>query len=110
MTHLINCCKVIERAVVLSYQHLKKMLGCTRVQSVSLVAGALTTDVRVRFQASRFGVCGEQSGSGRGLSPSTSVFPCYHFAGGPCTFTYRRRCVVFAVHTAVKQHRSQVQP
>jgi hypothetical protein len=64
-------CKVTEHAAVLSYQYLKQMQGCTRVEAAS--CRPFTTEVRDRFQASRFCVCGEQSGPKRG-------FTCSHIA------------------------------
>jgi len=50
----------------------------------------LTTEVRVRCQASPCGICGEQIGPGTGLSLSASVFVCrYHSIYSVYLFVYQ---------------------
>jgi hypothetical protein len=44
----------------------------------------LTAEARVRSLVGPCGICGRQSGTGTGLSLSTSVFPCqFHSTGAP---------------------------
>jgi hypothetical protein len=44
----------------------------------------LTADARVRVRVDPYGICGGQSGTGAGSSPSSSVSPCqYHSTIAP---------------------------
>jgi hypothetical protein len=44
----------------------------------------LSADARIRSRVSPCGICGGQSGTGTGFSPSTSIFPCqFHSTGAP---------------------------
>jgi hypothetical protein len=43
-----------------------------------------TPEARVQSRVSPCGICDEQTGTGTGISPSTSVFPCqFHSTGAP---------------------------
>jgi hypothetical protein len=39
---------------------------------------SLTAEARARFRVDPCGICGGQSGTGTGFSPSSSVFPCQY--------------------------------
>jgi hypothetical protein len=57
-------------------------LGRAMVQVVS--RRPTTAEAWVRSPVSPCGICGGQSGTGTGFSPSTSVFPCqFHSTGAP---------------------------
>jgi hypothetical protein len=44
----------------------------------------LTAEARIRSRVSPCGICGGQSGTCTGFSPSTSAFPCqFHSTGAP---------------------------
>jgi hypothetical protein len=56
--------------------------GRSTAQAVS--RRPLTAEARVLSRASPCGICGGQSGTMTGFSPSTSVFPChFHSTGAP---------------------------
>jgi hypothetical protein len=54
--------------------------GCVMAQAVS--SWPLTAEARVRSRVGPCGICGEQSGTGTGFSPSTSIFPCQFLSTG----------------------------
>jgi hypothetical protein len=55
-------------------------MGRAMAQAVS--RRPLTAEARFRSRVSACGICGVQSGTGTGSSPSTSVFPCqFHSTG-----------------------------
>jgi hypothetical protein len=49
--------------------------ACAIVQAVS--GRPVTTEAWLQLQANQYGICGIQSGTGTGFSPSTSVVPSY---------------------------------
>ena len=57
-------------------------LGHGRAMAQAVSRRPPTAEARVRSRSSPCGICGEQSGTGTGFSPSTSVFPCqFHSTG-----------------------------
>jgi hypothetical protein len=53
-----------------------------RVMAQAVSRRPLTAEARFRSRVSPCGICGGQSVTGTGFSPSTSVFPCqFHFTG-----------------------------
>jgi hypothetical protein len=61
---------------------LRTTLGRAMAQAVS--RRPRTAEARVRSRVSACGICGGQSGTGTGFSPSSSVFPCpFHSTGAP---------------------------
>jgi hypothetical protein len=56
------------------HNKLHKLWGRAMAQAVS--RRPPTVEARARSRVSPYGICGGQSGTGTGFSPSTSVFPC----------------------------------
>jgi hypothetical protein len=55
-----------------------------------------TAEARFRSRVSICGVCGGQSGTGTGFSPSTPVFPCqFHSTGAPLHGKVKKKLIIF---------------
>jgi len=48
--------------------------------ALTVSPGPLTTDSEVHTQASLYGICGGQSGTGPGFSLSVLIFPCQYYS------------------------------
>jgi hypothetical protein len=57
-----------------------KLRTSGRVMDQAVSRRSTTAEARVRPHISPFWICGGQSGSGTGFSPSTSVFPCQFYS------------------------------
>jgi hypothetical protein len=56
----------------------------------------LTAEARDRSRFSLCGICGGQSGTGTGFSPSTSVLPCqFHSTGTPLQGKTEKKLIIF---------------
>jgi hypothetical protein len=79
-----NSLSSISRSLIYSPVLYKITLHGLEWRMVQLKGRAIAQEVRVRYRVILCGICGGQSGTGRGFSPSTSVFPCqFHSTGAP---------------------------
>jgi hypothetical protein len=56
--------------------YVTSLLG--RAMAEVVIRRPLTAEARVRARVNPCGICGGQSGTGTGFSPSSSVFPCQY--------------------------------
>jgi hypothetical protein len=79
------------------------ILGRAMAQAVSRPPS--TAEDRVRSQVSPRGICGGQSGTGTGFSPSSSVFPCqFHSTSAPLLGKGQKIIIIFIIGLHNKPH------
>jgi hypothetical protein len=72
-----------------SEKHLPSITSVNNVMAQALSRRPLSTKTRARSQASPCGICGGQSGTRAGFSPSILVFPCqYHSTNNSYLFIH----------------------
>jgi hypothetical protein len=62
----------------------------------------LLAEARVRSRVSPCGICGRQSGTGTGFSPSTLVFPCQFHSTGALLHGKRKKLPIFITGLQIK--------
>ena len=67
-----------ERFDSTALQQKRFLLSNSNAMVQAVRCWSLTVEASVRFQTSPSGICGGQSGTKTGFSPSTLVFPCYY--------------------------------
>jgi hypothetical protein len=74
-------------------RYYKSLWGRAMARTVS--RRPFTAEDRVRSHVSPCGICGGQSGTGTGFSPSTSVFSCQFHSIGPPLQGKKKKLIIF---------------
>jgi hypothetical protein len=73
-----------------------KIRSYGRAMAQAISRRLLTAEAQVRSRFRVCGICGGQSGTGTGFSPSTSVFPCqFHSTGAH--YMEKRKKIIFII-------------
>jgi hypothetical protein len=92
----------MTQETLLAHRMHSKAMCKGRAMAEAVSRRPATAETRVRSRVSPYGICGGQSGTGTGFSPSTSVFPCqFHSTGAPLLEKGQRILIIFIFITGL---------